>query len=78
MHQACCARTQPSKVWSDIVKVCLHLGAPVNEPDCIGQTPLFYAVTHCQARELVPLLLSAGTLFELIIVNESLIFQEHL
>ena len=25
-------------------------GAPVNDPDCIGQTPLFYAVTHCQVR----------------------------
>jgi len=60
LHQACCARTQSSKVWSDIVKVCLNLGAPVNEPDCIGQTPLFYAVTHCQAKELVPLLLTAG------------------
>ena len=20
----------------------------MNDPDCIGQTPLFYAVTHCQ------------------------------
>eukprot|EP00091_Calanus_sinicus_P025620 TRINITY_DN9866_c0_g1_i1.p1 TRINITY_DN9866_c0_g1~~TRINITY_DN9866_c0_g1_i1.p1 ORF type:complete len:137 (-),score=13.52 TRINITY_DN9866_c0_g1_i1:40-450(-) len=60
LHQACCARTQPSKVWVDIVTVCIHLGAPVNEPDCIGQTPLFYAITHCQANELVPLLLKAG------------------
>ena len=25
-------------------------GAPVNDPDCIGQTPLFYAVTHCQVH----------------------------
>jgi len=60
LHQACCARTQPSKVWVDVVTVCLRLGAPVNEPDCIGQTPLFYAISHCQARELVPVLLNAG------------------
>ena len=60
LHQACCARTLPSPVWVDIVRFCLCLGAPVNEPDCIGQTPLFYAITHCQANELVPLLLKAG------------------
>merc|ERR1711915_1061189 len=60
LHQACCARTTASQAWVDIVKVCLHLGAPVNEPDCIGQTPLFYAITHRQARELVPMLLEAG------------------
>ena len=33
-------------------------GAPVNDPDCIGQTPLFYAVTHCQVG-----LLSAAMIF---------------
>ena len=32
----------------------------VNDYDCIGQTPLFYAVTHCQAVDLVPVLLKAG------------------
>ena len=32
-------------------------GAPVNDPDCIGQTPLFYAVTHCQVHHPAPYLL---------------------
>ena len=41
--------------------VLLHLGAAVDELDSAGQTPLFYAVTHYQAVEIVPLLLSAGT-----------------
>ena len=43
--------------------VCLQLGAPVDDPDCVGQTPLFYAVTHCMAADMVPLLLAAGGLW---------------
>ena len=63
LHQACCARTHPDPVWKTIVAVCLHLGAPVDDPDCVGQTPLFYAVTHCMAADIVPLLLAAGRLW---------------
>ena len=32
----------------------------VNDCDCIGQTPLFYAVSHCQSGDLVPVLLKSG------------------
>ena len=60
LHQACCARTTVKRHWVDIIKVCLKNGANVNEVDCIGQTPLFYAISHCQAIEIVPLLIEAG------------------
>ena len=63
LHQACCARTHPDPVWRTIVAVCLQLGAPVDDLDCAGQTPLFYAVTHCMAADIVPLLLAAGGLW---------------
>ena len=46
----------------DIIKICLRLGANINDVDCIGQTPLFYAISHCQANEIVPLLIEAGWL----------------
>merc|ERR1739844_785457 len=36
-------------------------GAEVNTVDCVGQTPLFYAVSHVQADQIVPLLLQAGS-----------------
>jgi len=62
LHQACCARTTARRHWVDIVRVCIKLGANVNDVDCIGQTPLFYAIAHCQAREIVPLLVEAGCL----------------
>jgi len=60
LHQACCARTTARRHWVDIVRVCIKLGANVNDVDCIGQTPLFYAIAHCQATEIVPLLVEAG------------------
>ena len=60
LHQACCARPQARPAWIDIVTACLNLGANVNEVDSIGQTALFYAVSHCQAAQLVPLLLGSG------------------
>ena len=61
LHQACCARALARPHWVDMVRVCLHLGAShVNDVDCIGQTPLFYAVSHVQAAEIVPLILRAG------------------
>ena len=60
LHQACCARTTARQHWLDIIKVCINLGADVNDVDCIGQTPLFYAVSHCQAKDIVPLLIQAG------------------
>merc|ERR1712079_473279 len=62
LHQACCARTTARRHWVDIVRDCIKLGANVNDVDCIGQTPLFYAIAHCQAREIVPLLVEAGCL----------------
>ena len=44
----------------DIVKICIGLGANIHDVDSVGQTPLFYAVSHVQAGEIVPLLLGAG------------------
>ena len=44
----------------EIVSVCLGLGAEVDTMDSVGQTPLFYAVSHVQADQIVPLLLKAG------------------
>ena len=44
----------------EIVTICLALGADVNTVDSVGQTPLFYAVSHVQADQIVPLLLKAG------------------
>ena len=75
LHQACCARALPNPVWADIVSACLHLGAAVDDPDCVGQTPLFYAVTHCQATEIVPLLITAGGSNNLKCVNLALCRQ---
>ena len=74
LHQACCARALPNPVWPNIVSACLHLGAAVDDPDCVGQTPLFYAVTHCQATEIVPLLIAAGARNDLKCVNLSLYY----
>ena len=42
--QACANRPHGHQAVVDIVKLCTALGAPVNDGDCIGQTPLFYAV----------------------------------
>ena len=63
LHQACCARALPAPHWLDILRVCLKLGANVNDVDSVGQTPLFYAVSHVQAAEIVPLLLRAGQIY---------------
>lgn len=60
LHLACSARIISSKDIIDIVKIIIESGADVNGVDCIGQTPLFYTVTHSQAADLVPLLLQAG------------------
>ena len=60
LHQACCARLLPSSSCPTILSCCLEVGAEVNVVDSIGQTPLFYAVTHCQAAQLLPLLLGKG------------------
>jgi len=62
LHQACCARPTAKRHWVDIVRLCLKLGANVNDVDCIGQTPLFYAISHCQALEIVPILIQAGSM----------------
>ena len=60
LHQACANRPQRADAVLDIVKLCTALGAPVNDTDILDQTPLFYAVSHCQAEELVPVLLKSG------------------
>ena len=60
LHQACGARPTPRQAVLDIVRLCTALGAPVNDADSAGQTPLHYAVSHCMADQLVPLLLRAG------------------
>ena len=60
LHQACCTRPVPSTTTSTILEVCLEAGADTNMVDNIGQTPLFYAVTHCQSGQLLPLLLQRG------------------
>ena len=60
LHQACCARLLPSSSCPAILSSCLEVGAEVNVVDSVGQTPLFYAVTHCQAAQLLPLLLDRG------------------
>ena len=80
LHQACANRPHGHQAVLDIVKLCTAMGAPVNDVDCIGQNPLFYAVrfrkrnhywnmlidytlfSHCQAEQLVPILLKAGIL----------------
>ena len=62
LHQACCARLLPSSSCPAILSCCLAAGAEVNLVDTVGQTPLFYAVTHCQAGQLLPLLLEKGEL----------------
>ena len=61
LHQACANRPQGLQAVVDIVKLLTALGAPVNDVDVVDQTPLFYAVSHCQASQLVPILLRAGT-----------------
>ena len=60
LHQACCTRFKEDKEILDMVRLCIMKGAEVNTVDCVGQTPLFYAVTHPRARELSRLLLDAG------------------
>ena len=60
LHQACCAKLLPSSSCPAILSSCLEVGAEVNVVDSVGQTPLFYAVTHCQAGQLLPLLLGKG------------------
>jgi len=60
LHQACANRPQGLQAVVDIVKLLTALGAPVNDVDVVDQTPLFYAVSHCQASQLVPILLRAG------------------
>ena len=67
LDQACCTRVRghmSSAMSCDIVRLCLKYGADVNSVDCVGQTPLFYAVTHWQSSQLVPILLNAGEVFE--------------
>ena len=46
LHQACANRAHAHHAILDIVKLCIALGAPVNDVDCIGQTALFYAVRN--------------------------------
>ena len=43
-----------------MVRLLLAAGAEVDSVDCVGQTPLFYAVTNSQAELLVPMLIEAG------------------
>ena len=43
-----------------MVRLLLGAGAEVDSVDCVGQTPLFYAVTNSQAEHLVPMLIEAG------------------
>ena len=65
LHQACCTRVslEKDKVILDMVKLCILKGAEVNSVDCVGQTPLFYAVTNPRAGDLIRLLLDAGLSF---------------
>ena len=51
LHQACTNRPHCEQAILDIVKLCIALGAPVNDLDCIGQTPLFYAVRNVLINE---------------------------
>ena len=51
LHQACTNRPHSHQAILDIVKLCIALGAPVNDVDCIGQTPLFYAVRDVLINE---------------------------
>ena len=51
LHQACTNRPHCQQAILDIVKLCIALGAPVNDLDCIGQTPLFYAVRNVLINE---------------------------
>ena len=44
----------------EIVRVLLELGASHSDTDQAGQTPLFYAVSHTIAEDIVPILLRAG------------------
>ena len=62
LHQACCTRVGLSedRLILDMVRLCIQKGAEVNSVDCVGQTPLFYAVTNSRARGLVKILLDAG------------------
>ena len=62
LHQACCTRVsfKEDQEILDMVRLCILKGAEVNSVDCIGQTSLFYAVTHPRARELTRLLLDSG------------------
>lgn len=62
LHQACCTRPSltEDKVILDMVSLCILKGAEVNSVDCVGQTPLFYAVTNPRAGQLIRLLLDAG------------------
>ena len=48
LHQACCTRVSlaEDQVILDMVKLCILKGAEINSVDCVGQTPLFYAVTN--------------------------------
>ena len=46
LHQACANRPHGHQAVVDIVKLCTAMGAPVNDVDCIGQHPLFYAVRY--------------------------------
>ena len=62
LHQACAARPHHGDLVVEIVKLVVNLGADVNDTDVIGQTPLFYAVSHGEAESLVKILLNAGTL----------------
>ena len=62
LHQACCVQVsfKEDQEILDMVRLCILKGAEVNSVDCVGQTPLFYAVTHIRARELTRLLLDSG------------------
>ena len=44
----------------EIVRVLLELGASHSDTDQASQTPLFYAVSHTIAEDIVPILLRAG------------------
>jgi len=44
----------------EVIRVLLELGAPHTDIDQAGQTPLFYAVSHQLAEDIVPILLRAG------------------
>ncbi|XP_040571104.1 uncharacterized protein [Lepeophtheirus salmonis] len=60
IHSACTLRGIQN-ISEDILKHLIKDGAPINETDSIGQTPLHYAISNPSlAKTLIPILLAEG------------------